>query len=404
MRSRSSRRALRWARLVYDVMLRAYPSTFRREFGREMALTFESRARDVVQTGGRWALVRFMLHIACDWIHTVVRERKDAATGGGDALARIGASSMFAVKADVDRQSRAVSLIAAALGVFLLVFGWAEWLHAQPSTAAAAKPAFDVASVKPSKAVDARRGGALQPGRFSQTNVTLAQLIQMAYAARGSQIVGASNWIDADRFDIDAKGPFGLSGFLTAADGSPPAVYLMLRTLLEERFKLQIHHETRELPVYALEIARIDGRLGPRLRRSDVDCAALMATIASGGPRPGPPAQPGQAPICGTLGAPGRIMANGVSMSGLSDMLSRVVDRPVLDRTNLAGDFVLELQWTSDPTFPPPDPSGSAASTSGGDLPSIFTAVQEQLGLKLESSRSPVDVLVIDRAEHPTED
>jgi uncharacterized protein (TIGR03435 family) len=263
---------------------------------------------------------------------------------------------------------------------------------------APASLAFDVASVKPNTSVDTRRGGALQPGRLSQTNVTLLQLIQQVYSG---QIVGAPGWIGVDRFDIDAKGDFDLNGFLPAADGSPPRAYLMLRTLLADRFKLKVHTETREAPAYALEIARSDGKLGPQLHKADVDCGAVMAATAKTGQPPAPP-EPGKAPVCSVAVAPGRILATGVPMSRLAGGLSRFVNRPVVDRTNLIGDYAVELQWS--PDQPAPDPTGADASRSPSDLPSMFTALREQLGLKLESIRTRVDVLVIDHVEHPTVD
>jgi uncharacterized protein (TIGR03435 family) len=258
--------------------------------------------------------------------------------------------------------------------------------------------AFDVASVKPNTSVDTRRGGALQPGRLSQTNVTPLQLIQQVYAG---EIVGAPGWIGVDRFDIDAKGDFDLSGFLPAADGAPPRAYMMLRTLLADRFKLKVHTDTREAPAYALEVARDDGRLGPQLHKADVDCGAVTAATAKTGQPPAPP-EPGKAPVCSVAVAPGRVLATGVSMSRFAVGLSRFVNRPVIDRTTLIGDYVLELQWS--PDQPAPDPTGGDASRSPSDLPSIFTALQEQLGLKLESIRTRVDVLVIDHVERPTPD
>lgn len=283
--------------------------------------------------------------------------------------------------------------VAVPVGVGMLN---APRLHAQSPAAGAPPLAFDVASVKPNKSVDTRRRGTLQPGRFSQTNVTLQQLIQMAYP---EQIVGGPSWVGVDRFDVDAKGDFELSGFLPGPDGSPPRAYVMLRTLLADRFKLKVRNETRTLPVYALQTARSDGKLGPQLRRADVDCAALMAAIAKSGQMP-VPSEPGKAPTCGGNGAPGRIIFNGVSMLRLTGVLSQFVNRPVVDRTNLTGDFVLELQWA--PEQPqPPDAGRSDTSQLPGDLPSIFTAPQEQLGLKLESTRGPVEVLVIDSVEQP---
>jgi uncharacterized protein (TIGR03435 family) len=180
---------------------------------------------------------------------------------------------------------------------------------------------------------------------------------------------------------------------------------LMLQSLLAERFKLATHKDTRELPIYSLEVARSDGRLGPQLRPATVDCEAMIAAArARGGPPPAPPA-PGERPICGIRINPGRLSGGGFPLSQFAATLSQFVQRIVVDRTGLSGNFDVDLTWTPDqlpqggpppgaPPLPPADPNG----------PSIYTAVQEQLGLKLESAKGPVDVLVIDRAESPTPD
>lgn len=250
--------------------------------------------------------------------------------------------------------------------------------------------------MKPNRSPDARRGGNIQPGRLSQTNVTLRQLMQMAYAA---QIVGGPNWIGVDRFDVEAKGDFDLRGFLPGPDGSPARVYVMLRALLRDRFRLRVHSESRTLPIFALQLARRDRRFGPQFRRLAVDCAALQAEVAKSNQLP-PPPERGTAPPCGGAARPGQIVANGWSMARLAGALSQFVHRPVVDRTGLAGDFALDLQWT-----PEVSPSSGAARADAPsppvDLPSIYTAVQEQLGLTLESTSGPLEVIVIDSVQPP---
>jgi uncharacterized protein (TIGR03435 family) len=190
-------------------------------------------------------------------------------------------------------------------------------------------------------------------------------------------------------------------------NGPPPALALMLQTLLAERFKLAVHNDRREMPIYALVLARRDGKLGPQLRASATDCAALMAaTRARGGPPT--PCAPGERPPCGLRMFPGNFSGGSATITQLTNALARFVSRTVVDRTGLTGNYDVDLQWTPDqmpqglrgdappgaPPLPTIDPNG----------PSIFTAVQEQLGLKLESTKGPVDVLVIDRAERPTDD
>jgi uncharacterized protein (TIGR03435 family) len=267
-----------------------------------------------------------------------------------------------------------------------------------------ASPAFEVASVKRNKSGQPFSASSIPPGgRFTVTNLTLRQLILMANQIERFQLSDEPAWLDSERFDIVAKAPAELSAALAApppANG-PTLIQLMLRQLLADRFRLVTHNETRELPIYALVLARSDQRLGPQLHSSTTDCAAPAATR-----RGDPPQAPGERPSCGVRGGPGQFLAGGVSMAQLASyFLSGLVQRPVIDRTGLTGTFDIALTWTPNempqgtplsgaPPLPPIDPNG----------PSIFTAVQEQLGLKLESTKGPVDLLVIDHVEHPSED
>jgi uncharacterized protein (TIGR03435 family) len=174
----------------------------------------------------------------------------------------------------------------------------------------------------------------------------------------------------------------------------------MLQTLLAQRFKLVVHHETRELPLYALVLARRDRTLGPKLRRSDLDCAAILAARRSSNP---PVFVPAMLDPCGSgAGIEGVLKGGAMTMTDLTVYFSRWLDRTVMDRTGLTGAFDVELQFSSEgltglPTPPP------GVQRPPNDYPSIFIGVQEQLGLKLESTKGPVDVLVIDHAEKPTE-
>jgi uncharacterized protein (TIGR03435 family) len=172
-----------------------------------------------------------------------------------------------------------------------------------------------------------------------------------------------------------------------------------------ERFKLEVHNEQKDMPIYALALARSDGKLGPQLQRSEIDCAAMTAAGRGRGPAamppPGPP-QPGDRPQCGIRVAPGNMTVGGSSMTQFANSLSMFVGRIVQDHTGLTGNFDFNLTWTPDqmPQRPPGAPEPPPIDPNG---PSIFTALREQLGLRLDSQRGPVDVLVIDRAEHPTE-
>ena len=225
-----------------------------------------------------------------------------------------------------------------------------------------------------------------------------------AYQVQEFQVFGGPEWINVERFDITGVIPDGIARPPGNAGGPTPQ-QLMLRTLLEERFGLAVHKETRERPVYALVLARPDGRLGPALRTSTTDCTDAAARGR------GPTATTGlwDGNPCGTSVGPGVILAGNRTMAQIATTFSTLtntgssLNRLVVDRTGLGGTYDMTLRFTPDnipssgggPSGPPPvDPNG----------PSIFTAVQEQLGLKLESQQGPVEVLVIDRVQRPTED
>lgn len=259
---------------------------------------------------------------------------------------------------------------------------------------AQAPPSFEVASIKSNRSGEVLYSIAFQPGgRLNATNAPLRELVRAAYGIQNHQLEGGPNWIGSERFDVIAK----------AEDERVPS-RILLRTLLNDRFKLSVHDEKRELAVYVLEMERNDRRLGPRLRRSNVDCNAVMALVLAQGERPGIP-RPGERQACDMFtGFPPRLAAEGVSMAQLAASLSRFVDRVVVDRTGLSGIFDFELEWTPEL----PGVSNGPVRLNGVDVdptgPSLFTALREQLGLKLEATKAPVEVLVIDHVERPTED
>lgn len=265
----------------------------------------------------------------------------------------------------------------------------------------ASKPAFEVASVKKSPPATGGmrvRFGSREGDRWLAENATLRILLRNAYDVQygmDGQIVGGPPWMDTDRFDIQA----------TMAPGtSNDDMKAMVRTLLADRFHLRTHTERREMPVYALQIARKDGRLGPQMRPLTVDCDAVRAARASGEKPPGD-----TAPVCTTGMSIRRtgiseLDSSGMTMAALIDNLSRAAGRPVLNRTGLTGSFAVTLRFATD---------ASSVSPLGGppqgvplepvDAPSLSAAVQEQLGLRLESRREPIEVLVVDSASAPTE-
>jgi bla regulator protein blaR1 len=271
--------------------------------------------------------------------------------------------------------------------------GRAVIVGAQSSAADVAKlPSFEVASVKPNVSGDGRVMLMQQPGgRLNLVNVPLRLLIRNAYRVQDSQIAGGPDWLGAARFDIVAKAE--------NPNASVEELQLMTRSLLADRFKLVMRSEKREMPIYAMVPVRSDGKLGPQLHKSDTDCGGPSA------PPAGPPA-PGQIPRCAFTVGFGNVKARGTTLPALATTLSTFAGRIVVDRTALTGGYDVELAWTPDQTpraqgDQPPQVNGAPIDPNG---PSLFTALQEQLGLKLESTRDRVDVLVVERAEKPVGD
>lgn len=249
------------------------------------------------------------------------------------------------------------------------------------SPVASQAPAFDAASVRPTQM--RRPGGGdvvFLPGRFTATHEVVPTLIAQAYNVEDYRVVGGPPWLATERFDIDAR-----AGRTVTVDETR----LMLRTLLADRFKLRLRIESRQMPTHALVVSRTDGRPGPRLR-------------------PAAPEACGDRTPCGRLFTNwGSLTGRSVPMSLLATRLSSITRRVVADRTNLTGLFDVDAEWglteaeyaeflqTLPPTAKPGpfDPS----------RPSLFTALDEQLGLQLESITGPVDVVVIDSVERPTE-
>jgi uncharacterized protein (TIGR03435 family) len=258
---------------------------------------------------------------------------------------------------------------------------------------------FEAASIKPS---DPKGGPGVgirrQPGgRFNTVNTPVRFLITFAYQIQSYQLVGGPDWIGSTRYDVVAK-----------MEGDPPPVrrgtgadHMMLatRALLGERFKLKVHRETRELDIYALMMAKPDGKPGPALKPASGDCSpeAFAARGAA------PPPAPGTGPVCGIQGLPGRIRFGGYPLTLFAQTISNQVGRAVVDRTGLTGNWDFEMKYVA----PPPNgplPPGVELPPSDPDAPDLFTAVREQLGLKLEATTGPVEVLVIDSIEMATPD
>ena len=255
-------------------------------------------------------------------------------------------------------------------------------LRAQTDRTNPQRLTFDVTSVKPNTSGEQGGSSRAQPGRYLGINVTLKRVMGLAYRPV-QEFVGGPAWINTERFDVEGR-----------VEGTPTQDQMleMLRSLLAERFSLVIHRETRQMPAYALTLARGDGRLGPELKS--------VAPCASPSTAPDPQLQErGQERRrCGGFSVGnGAMNGSGVTMTQLAaELPSATEGRYVVDRTGLSGAFDVRLMWNADALGPNASASNNAAS--------IFAAIQEQLGLKLEAIQAPIEVIVIDRVDRPAAD
>ncbi len=233
------------------------------------------------------------------------------------------------------------------------------------SMARDADPAFEVAAIKPSDPSDNNQGFRLKGHRVSIESNTMSSLICFAYSVQKSQIVNAPQWFDEQHWDIDG---------VPDAEGAPDwhQYRRMVQKLLTTRFGLVMHQDKRELSVYTLTVAKG----GAKLEKSKSDPDALPDSSGHG------------------IGASQMMKFTNDSMTDFAQVLQLMgVDRPVVDQTNLPGRYDFTLIWTPDPM----------RATEPDAAPALFTAVQEQLGLKLEATHAPADVFVIDAATRPTQ-
>ena len=281
-----------------------------------------------------------------------------------------------------------------ALPACLLIVAAAVAIRAQPQ-----RPRFEVASVRPNRGVATGTGDVrpLPGGRLTAENAVLEFLIQAAYAVKPYQISGAPEWIKTERFDIDAK---------ASGNAGPEQLRLMLQSLIEDRFQLKVHRETRTLPLYELTVPRGTDRL---------QAAKPAGCVAADPNAPLPPPAPGETPRlpCGRLAmriTPSLVRMEGssVSLPDLAQRLSSLLGRTVADKTGFTGSVDVHLQFANDqalaglsglvgaaePPKPPPAPDSAD--------PSVFVALQDQLGLKLAAVRGPVDMLIIENVQRPS--
>lgn len=305
----------------------------------------------------------------------------------------------------------------ATVALVLAVSGAA--MRAQAPAAPAAAQNFEVASIKPSNPNPTGPLGAIPMvlpalGRLTAQNVTLRMLVMTAYNRQPFEIVGGPAWWNQNKYDITAK----------AEDGTAKLddMRLMIRGLLADRFKLKAHTETREMPTYALVLARGDGKLGPKMKPSTDTCPdykeqqqKMLEAIAKGGisALQGMLGKPGENKPCSVTQIPPSadnpalgFKATGQSIEMLVTLLTQLSRRPVVNKTGLTGPYDFELTISLQTLaaiyqelgvtlpLPPNMPEG----------PALMTTVQEDLGLKLDSQRGPSEVLVVDSAEMPMPD
>lgn len=267
-------------------------------------------------------------------------------------------------------------------------------LVARAAFAQTPSPAFEVASIKPS-APDARGvfSRILPGGRLDVNNMTLKDLVVTAYRIQPFQVSGGPPWLEKDHWDISAK-----------AEGNPSQDEraLMIQSLLADRFGLKFRRDTKEMPVYELVAMKTSGKAVPGL--TEAKEGGCVTPNPAAGP---PPMTPGSKMPCGMMRmGPSQLNATAQTLSQFIQILSRRLGRTVIDKTGLTGKFDITLEWTPDQTesqslqLPPDSPRPGVSDAAG---PSIFTAIQEQLGLKLESKKGPVEIFVIEHAEKPSE-
>jgi uncharacterized protein (TIGR03435 family) len=297
-------------------------------------------------------------------------------------------SSFFSKTLSVGKQ-QLFSMIAPA-AIAATVFGLLHppLVRAQSQQATGTpSSSFDVASIKPNRSADGLIRLMFAPDGFNATGMSTKALIAFAYNVKEFQISGGPGWLDSERYNIDAKMD---EPTIEALRKMPPEQAteqrrVMMQSLLKERFKLKVSQSSKELPIYALVAAKSGPKLSPSADQSS-------------GPGAGPRSQ--------MRFMPGELTANGIPIGTLADRLSREVGRKVVDKTGLQGRYDFTLHWAQErqgAMAGAADGGAGAAPLPDSSGPSIFTALQEQLGLKLESQKGLVETVVIDSIDKPSE-
>jgi bla regulator protein BlaR1 len=313
---------------------------------------------------------------------------------GADLKSRIVRIMKEPVALKLDLGKKILLLVAGAMAaaapvVFGLIQEPQSRAQSQAQDTTGKLPAFEVASIKPDKS--AGNGPVMvhfTSDGFNATNIPLKMLIREAYGVEENQILGAPSWLNSHSYDIEAKVDSSVVGDLQKL--SLAQRKLMLQPLLVDRFKLQVHPETKDLPVYELVVAKS----GPKLKE-----AKPGDTYSNGIKGPDGHSGPGLMWI-----QDGHLTCQAIPISDLARLLSQRLGHNVLDKTGLTGKYDYVVQWPREEAQAPmSDGAEGGAPAPDSSEPSIFTAIQEQLGLKLESGRAPVEVLVIDHVEAPSE-
>jgi bla regulator protein blaR1 len=305
------------------------------------------------------------------------------------------------------RNSRSILLLLAALAVLSLPYAALGQTDAKPATSAPADasrdlPKYDVATIKPTAESNGMMRFMFTPAGISLTGVPIQMLLTEGFHVEDDHILGAPEWAKNKRWDVEAK---------VSPEDAPKLDKLqfderrsMLLPLLVERFNLKYHHETREMASYSLVVAKG----GPKMKPSEVQPPPPEAKPPEAKPGEPAPSRPQQRRMLRFAGR-GNLEAEASDTHMLARVLSQQLGRTVIDNTGLTASYDYTLHWTPDDAPPPmpggPDAGGTPHPDNGGDAigPSLFTAVQEQLGLKLESTKGMADVVVIDHIDLPSD-
>jgi uncharacterized protein (TIGR03435 family) len=296
------------------------------------------------------------------------------------------------------------------IGLVMIAVIGIRALSVAAQTPGSARVAFDVAAIKPYRpAPGESQGIRISPGgRFSATGVSLKLLIALAYHLDAFQLEGADKWIATEEWTVEAESEGVGSIPKWAPPNLPEKIAERLRSLLEDRFALKMHRETRLLPVYSLTISQHGSKLvavdppgesAPGQSPSSDTARPAISQTKTGDHAP----PPGQA-----LAGPGGIIASAATMKQIIVLLGRLVDKPIIDNTHLSGNYNVKLQFDPESTprvaygAPGNAGPGQGNTTESSSAPGLFAAIEEQMGLKLVSTKAPVEIMVVDSAQPPT--